>query len=276
MRVPRFALLFVLVLSVVSATAHQPTPLIATVPQGASGQMPVQRDGAALAVARLSVQALSGNQGLTDAILQGSANYLAGSDEESGGFTLELKGNQESKLVLNLSGGTRQEIRQAQAGAWAGLDGQKHAIALHNCWTDASLLLPVFTLEAALSNPQTAAVYVGQETVNGSTADHLQFSQVVSGQGQKMTTEIQQLSAMEIYLDASSHLPIKVAFKTHPGDNLGLNIPVEIQFSGYQQLGGIQAPSRVQEFLQGTLTLDLTVKSIATNSGIPDSDFSTQ
>lgn len=235
-----------------------------------------QRDREAITLARLSVQALLGNQGLTDATLQGTANYTAGSDEESGAFTLAMKGNQESKLVLNLSGGTRQEIRQVQAGAWVGLDGQKHAMAVHNCWTDASPLLPVFTLGAALANLQIAAVYIGQTTVNGATTDHLQFSQVAAGQSPKMTTHIQQLSAMEIYLDASSHLPVKVAFSIHPDDNLLLSIPVEIQFSGYQQLGGIQAPTHIQKLLQGVLTLDLTVKSIATNSGIPDSDFSTQ
>jgi len=239
-------------------------------------QQPPQRDPAALTLAKLSVQAILGNQSLTDATLQGTANYSAGSDQESGAFTLEVKGNQESKLVLNLSGGTRQEIRQVQAGAWVGLDGQKRAMALHNCLIDASSLLPVFTLQAALANPNIAAVYFGQATVNGVTADHLQFSQVVAGQGQKMTTEIQQLSTMEIYLDASSHVPLAVGFSIHPDDNLRLSVPAEIRFSGYQQLGGIQVPTRVQKFLQGTLTLDLAVQSIATNSGIPDSDFSTQ
>jgi len=235
-----------------------------------------QRDPQALTLARLSVQALLGNQSLSDATLQGTANYTAGSDQESGSFTLEVKGNQESKLVLSLTGGTRQEIRQVQAGAWVGPDGQKHTLALHNCWTDASSLLPVFSLQAALANPQIAVVYVGQSTVNGTTADHLQLSQVVAGQAQQVTSQIQQLSSMDIYLDASSHLPVQVAFSAHPDDNLRRSIPVVIQFPSYQQLGGIQAPAHVQRFLQGTLTLDLVVKSLATNTGISDSDFSIQ
>ncbi len=236
----------------------------------------VQRDPQALTLARSSVQALSGNQSVTDATLQGTANYTAGSDEESGAFTLEVKGHQESKLVLNLSGGTRQEIRQVQAGAWVGPDDQKHAMALHNCWTDASSLFPVFTLQAALANPQAAAVYMGQATINGATTDHLQLSQVVAGQSQKMSAKIQELSTMDVYLDASSHLPVAVAFSVHPNDNLRLSFPVEIRFSAYAQLGGIQAPTRVQKFLQGSLVIDLVVKSIAINVGIPDSNFSTQ
>jgi hypothetical protein len=236
----------------------------------------VQRDSAALTLTTLSVQALLGNQNLTDATLQGTANYTAGSDAETGSFTLELKGNNESKLVMNLSGGTRQEIRKFQAGVWVGPDGQHYPMALHNCWIDASSLLPAFTLTAALSNSQTAALYLGQTTINGASADHLQFSQLVAGQGQAMTTQIQQLSAIEVYLDATSHLPIALAFNAHPDDNLRLSFPVQIQFSAYQRFGGIQAPTHVQKFLQGTLTLDLTVTSVATNTGISDTDFSTQ
>lgn len=236
----------------------------------------VQRDTAAIRLAQLSVQTLLGNQSLTDATVEGTANFTAGSDEETGPFTLQVRGNRESKLVLNLSGGTRQEIRQLQAGAWVGADGQKHAMALHNCWADAGALLPVFTLSAALANPRTAVIYLGQAAINGIPADHVQISQVVTGQSPKMTAAIQQLSTMGIYLDAASHVPVALAFSVHPDNNLRVSIPVEIRFSGYQELGGIQVPTRIQKFLQGTLTLDLVVTSLAANTGIPDSDFSTQ
>lgn len=235
----------------------------------------VQRDTAAIRLAQLSVQTLLGNQSLTDATVEGTASFTAGSDEETGPFTLEVKGDQESKLVLNLSGGARQEIRQLQTGAWVGPDGQKHSSALHNCWINASTLLPVFSLAAALSNSHVATAYLGQATINGVSADHLQLSQVIPGQNSKMTTEIQQLSAMDIYLDQASHLPVAVAFSVHPDDNFRRSVPVQIQFSGYRQLAGIQVPTRIQKFLQGALTLDLAVRSAVTNSGISDSDFNT-
>lgn len=235
----------------------------------------VQRDPAALNLAKLSVQAISGNTWLTDAALQGTVNFTAGGDQESGSFTLEAKGNQESKLVLNLSGGARQEVRQQQAGVWAGADGEKHAMALHNCWTDASFLLPAFTLEAALANSQMAAVYLGQASFDGVIVDHVQFSYVVGGQSQNMTAEIQGLSAMDLYLDAVSHLPVALTFNAHPDDNLRVSIPVEIQFSGYQKFGGIQVPTRVQKLLQGTITFDIAVTGVAVNSGISDNEFAT-
>ncbi len=236
----------------------------------------VQRDPQALALAQRGVQALLGNVTLTDVTLQGTANYTAGSDDETGSFKLDLKGTQESKLVLNLTGGTRQETRQLQAGGWVGSDGQSHAFALHNCWTDASTLFPIFSLIATLSDSQIAAAYLGQAIINGASVDHLQLSRVVPGQNPKMTTQIQELSAMDIYLEAASHLPLAVAFTTHPDDDLQRSFPVQIQFSGYQQLGGIHVPMHIQKLLQGTLTLDMVVTSIATNTGISDINFSTQ
>ncbi len=66
-------------------------------------------------LASQSLLAAVGSTTLTDATFQGTVNYAAGPDQQSGTFTLEVKGNQESKLVLNLSGGNRAEIPQTQS-----------------------------------------------------------------------------------------------------------------------------------------------------------------
>jgi hypothetical protein len=70
---------------------------------------------------------------VNDATLQATPTYVAGSDEESGTATLTAHVNQESLLQLNLSGRTRQEIRNGAAGVWVGPDGAPHAMATHNC-----------------------------------------------------------------------------------------------------------------------------------------------
>jgi len=218
-------------------------------------------DPAALTLAKLRVQALIGSTSLTDPTLQGTANFTAGGDQESGTFTLEAKGNQESKLVLNLSGGLRQEIRNAvagrrgdssspkdaggdtgaTAGVWAGPDGARHAMALHNCWTDASWLLLVFTLQAALlpvipasaygGGIQMSATYLGQANANGGVADHLQLSYVAAGESATMTAEIQALSATHLYLDAVSHLPVALAFNTHADGDMGAGANIRFLIS---------------------------------------------
>jgi len=247
--------------------------LIFTVSQA---QAVVQSSTQAVTLVSQSLQTAVGATALTDATLQGMVNYTAGSDEESGSFTLELKGNQESKLALNLSGGNRAEIRQAQAGAWIDTTGVEHPMAIHNCWVDASALFPTFSVWGVLNDPQVTATYVGQTLRNGVTVDHLQITRTMSGEAPAMAAEIQGLSAIDLYLDVATHLPVELDFNTHPDDDLKQQIPVEILFSGYQKLGGIIVPTHIQKLIQGTLTFDLYVSNVAINSGLQDSGFSVQ
>ena len=89
-----------------------------------------------------------------------------------------------------------------------------------------------------------------------------------------MTAEIQGLSAVDLYLDPKSMLPLALAFNTHPDNDFLVNIPVEIRFGDYRNASGVLVPFHIQKFLQGTLTLDLTVANAAVNSGVPPTMFS--
>jgi hypothetical protein len=96
---------------------------------------------------------------------------------------------------------------------------------------------------------------------------------VAPGQAPQVAATIQSLSAEDVYLDASSYLPLFLDFNTHPDDDLGRNIPVDIAFGAYQHIGGVTVPTRLQKFLNGTLLLDLSISSAKVNSGLPASNF---
>ena len=228
---------------------------------------------AALALAKQALQALAGGTVLTDITLQGSANYIAGSDQESGTATLVARGNAQGLATLNLTGGQRQEIRNGPAGAWSGPDGVQDLMALHNCWVDASWFFPALTLQALSADPTLGVVYLGPAQWNGLAALHLQFSHVVPGQAPRVTTHIQSLSTSDLYLDPKSLWPLALDFNTHPDDDINQSIPVEIQFGNYRAVSGVLVPFRIQKFLQRTLTLDFTVTQAAVNSGVPPSTF---
>jgi hypothetical protein len=230
-------------------------------------------DPQAVALASQALNALTGGTQVNDVILQASGTFIAGSDQEMGPATLEAKGNGETRMVLNLTGGTRQEIRNGPAGAWIGPDGTPHPMALHNCWTDASWFFPLLSLAGALNDPTVAVTFLGQESADGRALFHLRFYRVVPGQSSQVTADILRLSALDIYLDASSYLPLVASFNTHPDSDASTDIPVRILFGGYRATNGIQVPFRIQKLLQGTLTLDLIVAQAATNSGLPDSEF---
>jgi hypothetical protein len=80
----------------------------------------------------------------------------------------------------------------------------------------------------------------------------------------------------DLYLDAKTFLPVALSFSAHPDTNALVNIPVQVQFSNYQTVGGVRVPFHVQKYLQGSLFLDLAASQAVLNSGLPDSDFSIQ
>lgn len=227
----------------------------------------------ALALASQALKALAGGTALTDITLQASAAYTAGSDQESGTATLVARGNAQSLVTLNITGGTRQEIRNGPSGAWSGPGGTQHPMAAHNCWTDAPWFFPGLSLQALANDPQVSVSYVGLETLDGVSVQHLRLLRTIPAQTAAITAEIQRESASDLYLDAATLLPLVLRFNTHPDDAHSVDIPVEIQFAGYGAVSGVQVPFRIQKFLQGTLTLDLTVTQVAVNSGVPQSTF---
>ena len=80
---------------------------------------------------------------------------------------------------------------------------------------------------------------------------------------------------MDIYLDATSLLPTAFVFNTYSTDG-SQTIPVEVDFSNYQAINGIQVPFQIQRSVAGNLGLSFSVVSVLFNSGLSDSLFAIQ
>ena len=242
---------------------------------------------------------MAGLTALQDITLQANAHYIAGSDEELGTATLMAKacsaglalqplgGTQggpcgtSSLVTLNLTNGTRQEIRNGPAGVWSGPDGTPHAMAQHNTLVPATWFYPALVLAEALNDPSVQLAYVGQEAKGGVAVAHLQFWRVVpsvaSGTSSDLAMKLfAHLTSVDVYLAAASSLPVALDFNLHPDNNAGLDIPVEIQYSNYQKMSGMLLPAHVQKLMNNSLLLDLSITGAAINSGIPSSDFNIQ
>jgi hypothetical protein len=245
------------------------------IPFTAFSQQAAIQNPQAVALTAQAMAALTGPTQVSDITLTGTATRTAGSDIESGSVTLKALGNPNSRLDLVLTSGTSSEIRNASngtpQGSWIGLDGVSHAFSMHNCITDAAWFAPQLSVLSQLSNPNLIASYVGPETRNGAAVQHLHFA--IQSATADPRGLLQSLSAEEVYLDASTFLPVAFAFNTHPDNDELTNIPVEIDFSNYQPVNGAQIPFHVQKFLNGTLLLDLNIQSAVLNSGIAPSAF---
>lgn len=81
---------------------------------------------------------------------------------------------------------------------------------------------------------------------------------------------------MDLFLNSTTLLPVALSFAAHPDNNALLDIPVQVQFSNYQNVGGVQIPFHIQKFLNYSLSLDLQVQSAVLNSGLSANSFGVQ
>ena len=173
------------------------------------------RDTQAVTLANQSLRAITGGLPVTSAIVQGTSTFIAGSDQESGSATLEASVGYQSRITLSLSGGQRSVVRNGSSvspqGKSSGPDGTWQALALHNCWVDPTWFFPAISIQAALNDSQIAFTYVGTDTKAGVSVQHIQISRVIPGQIASATQLIQQLSRTDIYVDATTYLPVAIS-----------------------------------------------------------------
>lgn len=218
------------------------------------------------------IAALAGTSTTNDVTLTGTAQWIAGSTDETGTATYKAVANA-NRLDLSLSGGTRSEIRNntanIPAGSWIGADGVSHAISQHNLFTDPGWF-PLFALANINSSANTVLAYIGPETRDGVTVLHISAAQ------QTATSDVllQHLSQIDLYLDPSTFLPVAITYKTHPDNNALVDIPIEIRYSSYRTFNGAQIPMRVQQFVNSVLALDLQFQNVNLNTGLTGTQIS--
>lgn len=252
--------------------------LFASIP--AFSQNVVTKDPTAANLLGNAVKVLTQGVPITGVTVEGTVTRTSGSDVETGSVTLEALGGLDSSVDLALTNGQRSQImnqsRVLPGGQWTGNDGTAHPMTLHNCWTPADWFFPALALAEALNSASITLSYIGQETRNGEAVQHVRFWRVLpapSGSKASALTKLEGLSTADVYLDATKYLPVELDFNTHSDDNAAVDIPVEIEYSNYQQLSGILAPTHIQKRINNSPLLDIYVTSVSVNPNLPSADF---
>ena len=247
--------------------------------QQSTSSAPAPKDAQAVSVLQKSLAVQLGATTVSDVTLSANANWIAGSDNETGSATLKATAVGQSRVDLTLSGGQRSEVIDASqavlTGSWCGPDGVWHATVAHNLFSDPTWFLPAFLINRALSTSSYAISPMDAETQDGIAVEHIQIYQQPSS-SDSAASLLQRLSQIDIYLNASTLLPVSISFNTHADNDALLNIPIQIKFSNYQAVQGIAVPYHVQKYIQNGLALDLTVSNVQVNSGLSASDFQAQ
>ena len=236
--------------------------------QSQGGESALQLSLAALSTSSTSVE---------DATLTGNGRRIAGSTDENGTFTLRMLDSSGSRGDFSYPSGTISEIRSSatRAGQWIGADGTAHALASHDLFTEGAWFFPLTVIRHSLDTTHYQTTFVGAETLDGEAVQHFRYTRTSSG-SPATAAEIQDLSRTEIYLDATTYLPVRITFNDHPDRDARTYIPVEIRYSSYQPINGTQVPFEIQQYRNHALSLDLQVENATLNTSLAASLFNLQ
>ena len=215
--------------------------------------------------------AFSGGQVVQQIQISGTAAWTAGSLEDSGTVSLTASTDGSSQMQLALvSTGTRTE---AQTGAgsnaecqWSGADGVPHAVSSNNCWRPALWFLPTLSLQPSLitSGIEIADLGVGPVGTSGNSYRHLQAQLLFSGFPSVIGGSFGQQSTTDLGLDPTSLLPAVLAYSVQP-DGFSTPIAIEVHYSNYQTVNGVQIPFLIQRYVNGSLQFAIVVSSAQIN-----------
>src|ERR1700730_13411385 len=182
----------------------------------AFGQQPPS-NSTALSYAAQSVAAMNGGNTVSDATLTGTMNtWMAGSTADTGTASLKVSGYGESRIDMQLvSSGALSQIRDASTGIAQGeaiSGGAGTQYSYQNCVTDADWFYPLFSAMAIAPNSGIVLNYIGPETFEGSSVQHVQSYYYQSGLDPASEAQVQTESTIDYYLDATTFLPVAENF----------------------------------------------------------------
>ncbi len=230
---------------------------------------PPQRDPAAISLIQKSVAAMATNAP-ADSSATGTITIVEGSSTLTGTVQILTRGTGQTAETITLSDAQRAVIYSN--GDAKEVNGTQSTIPpLELIVTDQSPDFPLPLLLSVLNNPDEAYKYIGQESLNGTSVQHIQVWNTFAS-----IPRLQQLtpfSAKDIWLDATSALPLKIAYTRRAGSGAVPSFPVEVFLSNYSNVNGVLYPFQINKSYNGTPWQTITIQSVSLNTGLTDAQF---
>lgn len=141
--------------------------------------------------------------------------------------------------------------------------------------TDQCPDFPLPLLSALFSTTDVAMHYVGPETVNGTSVQHVQIWNTFASKP-RILQRLASFSMRDFWFDSSSGLPVKVAYERRSGGGAVAAIPVEIYLSRYKATGGVAYPFEIKKSYDGTPWQTITIQNVSFNVGLTADQFQTE
>jgi hypothetical protein len=228
--------------------------------------------------------AVGAQASVADVTLTGNITVLMpGGTSNTGTIVMAAKGDSQAQITMQTATGTHTEVRSVSSeGVPAQMrtnpDGTVTHSPVHSLFTPhPAWFFPQFVLAAQQQSNATSA-FVGAETRAGVAVNHLQVWQSPSpSESAKPAALVQHDTQYDLYLDPTTSLPVAAVYwvqPVYPNDphakffHTDNRVPVEIQFSDYQNVQGIPVAHQIKAFLQGRQIYSIQVSSATINNGV--------
>jgi hypothetical protein len=263
MRSARFVIFFVFVVAVISATAQQPVAPITQTPQ---------RDAQAITILQQAVASMA-NTAPADSSATGTVTVVEGSTTQTGSIQILTLGASQTAETITLPDGQRVVIYSN--GTAKEVNGsQSISPPMELILTDQCADFPLPLILSTLNNSDEAFQYVGAETIDGGTSQHVRlWNTFASRPGlQGLAT----FSTMDFWFDPASGLPLKIAYARRVGGGTIPAFPVEISFLNYTKVNGVLYPFQINKSFNGMPWETITIQNVTFNAGLTAAQFSVQ
>lgn len=230
---------------------------------------PPVRDPQAASILTRAVTAMGGAPP-ADSVATGTVTIVAGSTTENGDIRIITRGADQSAEQIHLSGETDSVI-YSRGQANEVVRGATKVSSLELAASSASPDFPLPILAAALNDADVSVQYVGQETLDTAATLHIRFwNTYASKRGMEVLSEF---TTKDLWVDATSGLPRKLAFERREGRGAAQHIRIEVSYSNWQSIGGFLYPHTIEKSWNGTPWATITVQNVAFQNGLGDGDF---
>lgn len=213
--------------------------------------------------------AFSGGSPVRSVQITGVATWHSGSIEDSGSVTLNASADGSSEMQLQLAASGQRNETQTDPGSdpgcqWSAADGATHQIDFGNCFRPTVWFLPALSLQPGLESSNLGAVDLGTGPVgsSGNQYRHVQSQLFSSNLPIDMARRLAQQSTTDLGIDPTSMLPAVLTYSVHPDNGADVQVAIEVRYSDYHAVNGVQVPFRIERYINNSLQLEISVNSV--------------
>lgn len=188
-------------------------------------------------------------------------------------FLYQARGVTSSKFTVQMPSGSEIHLQNgghAQVRLANGSLRAKPDTAARYQWPQ---LIPALICYWPLADTSFSIRYVESTITSGAQTDHLHIHAVIIDSNGNADSDEALLSGIEIYLDSTTHLPVRTTVRAFGNTGIQNSIPVDSFYSNYGRFQGLLFPSTITEYSNYSLNRTITIQSVAIGQVFTDADF---